>query len=210
MHDGGDSASQKGKLRQDRNGMTICLIGMMGCGKSSVGRRLSELLSLPFVDLDSYIESVTDRRIPEIFASEGEAAFRKMESNALNEILYSEEFEVHETEGMNKREGRDMVLALGGGTLTTKKNAEKIARKTLCIYLKATADTLAERLAAEAQKRPMLAGKELHRRIAELLKEREPMYEKAARHTVETDGLSVAEIARRIAATVKDTSDFQK
>ena len=70
--------------------MIITLIGMMGCGKSSVGRELSRLLSLPFVDLDDYIEEREGRSIRDIFESEGEASFRKMELEALREILFQE------------------------------------------------------------------------------------------------------------------------
>lgn len=182
--------------------MTICLIGMMGSGKSSVGRELSGLLSLPFIDLDSYIEFKTGHKIPEIFAREGEEAFRKMECEALDEII-----------GNRSKEGcadKGLVLSLGGGTLTSCENAEKVARKTLCIYLKATADTLVRRLEGEAQGRPMLAGEELRGRIAELLEKRGPVYEKTARHSLATDGLSVGEIARTIAGLVKESPDFQQ
>lgn len=71
--------------------MTISLTGFMGCGKSSVGRRLSELLSCSFVDLDSVIEEREGRTIPEIFASDGETAFRQMEKEALEHILFMPE-----------------------------------------------------------------------------------------------------------------------
>lgn len=185
--------------------MTICLIGMMGSGKSSVGRELSGLLSLPFVDLDSYIESKAGRKIPEIFAREGETAFRDMECEALDEIL-------GDATGPSQDAcaGKGLVLSLGGGTLNSGKNAEKVARGTLCIYLKATADTLVKRLEGEAQGRPMLAGENLRGRIAELLEKRGPVYEKTARHSLVTDGLSVGKIARTIAGLVTESPDFQQ
>lgn len=185
--------------------MTICLIGMMGSGKSSVGRELSGLLSLPFVDLDSYIESKTGRKIPEIFAREGEESFRNMECEALDEILGN-----CEKPSQYGSAGKGLVLSLGGGTLNSRKNAEKIAGGTLCIYLKATADTLVKRLEGEAQGRPMLAGEGLRGRIVELLEKRGPVYEKTARHSLATDGLSVGEIARTIADFTMQSPDFQQ
>lgn len=175
---------------------------MMGSGKSSVGRELSGLLSLPFIDLDSHIESKTGHKIPEIFAREGEDAFRKMECEALDEILGNR--------SQDCRADKGLVLSLGGGTLTSSENAEKVARKTICIYLKATADTLVRRLGGETQGRPMLAGENLRGRIVELLEKREPVYEKTARHSLATDGLSVVEIARTIAEFVKESPDFQQ
>lgn len=178
---------------------------MMGCGKSSVGRELSRLLSLPFIDLDSYIESKTGREILEIFAREGEEAFRNMECEALDEILGN-----GGKPPVDGSAGKGLVLSLGGGTLNSGKNAEKIARGTLCIYLKATADTLVKRLEGEAQGRPMLAGENLRGRIVELLGKREPVYEKTARHSMATDGLSVGEIARTVATLVKESPDFQQ
>lgn len=181
--------------------MIVSLAGMMGCGKSSVGRELSALLSLPFVDLDGYIEERQGCSVGEIFSKKGEAAFREMESQALDEILGG---------GRNGNRGGGLVLSLGGGTLTSAENAKKIAEKTLCIYLRATADTLAGRLEGEAEGRPMLAGKNLHGRISEMLEKRGPVYEKTARHSLVTDGLSVGEIASMIAELVMESPDFQQ
>ena len=71
--------------------MIISLTGFMGCGKSSVGRKLSTLLSCSYVDLDSYIEETAGRTVPEIFASDGEAVFRKMELEALGTVIYGQQ-----------------------------------------------------------------------------------------------------------------------
>ena len=142
----------------------------MGCGKSSVGRELAGLLSLPFVDLDGYIESREGRSVREIFAGEGEAAFRKMELEVLKEILYQEaESELgyaassETADEMNDvspttehQQTRDMVLALGGGTLTTPECAELVAEHTFCIFLKVSAEKLFARLENGAANRPML------------------------------------------------------
>lgn len=158
----------------------------MGCGKSSVGRELSGLLSWPFVDLDEYIESREGRSIRDIFESEGEAAFRKMELEALKEILLQGATSEHGQgtisepgQGITSKLGDatrsetaeatdkaspatdrpqaiDTVLALGGGTLTTPECAELVSASTFCIYLKASPATLLAHLEHESATRPML------------------------------------------------------
>ena len=82
--------------------MIISLIGFMGCGKSSVGRKLSQLLCCPFIDLDEAVEEVAGKRIPEIFASKGEAAFRRLETQILKDILSAE----HERQCAPREVGR--------------------------------------------------------------------------------------------------------
>ena len=150
----------------------------MGCGKSSVGRRLSELLCCPFMDLDDVIVQHTGRTIPEIFATDGEAAFRQMELAALRSIVSNE--------GMVEREKKQplpsqamgptlcgqrgstvfspslpcsptVILSLGGGTVMTPECAALIHEQTVCIYLRTSVDTLVARLANEAARRPLLA-----------------------------------------------------
>lgn len=224
--------------------MIITLIGMMGCGKSSVGRELSRLLSLPFVDLDEHIESREGRSIRNIFESEGEASFRKMELEALTEILFQESSSEPNQDAAGEpgedspqtdyTQTKDMILALGGGTLTTPECAELVAEHTFCIYLKTSADELFRRLESESATRPMLNSntatsdaahrnvpirssegtpqnssdthrQQLHQRITQLLSQREPIYEKTARRTIATDGLSISQIAAAIANSAEQT-----
>lgn len=217
--------------------MIITLIGMMGCGKSSVGRELSRLLSLPFVDLDDYIEEREGRSIRDIFESDGEAAFRKMELEALTEILFQESSSEPNQDAAGEPgedspktdypQAKEMILALGGGTLTTPECAELVAEHTFCIYLKTSADELFRRLESESTTRPMLNSntatsdathrnvpvgssegtpqnssdthrQQLHQRIIQLLSQREPIYEATSCHTISTDGLSIPKIAEKI------------
>ena len=148
----------------------------MGCGKSSVGRKLSELLCCPFMDLDSVIEERAGCSIPEIFANDGEAVFRQMELDTLRTIINSSTT----AEGVQKQSlpssmgpslcgqrgstvsapsllpHHCMVLALGGGAVMTPECAELVREKTLCIYLRTSVDTLVSRLASEAEGRPLL------------------------------------------------------
>ena len=163
--------------------MTISLTGMMGCGKSTVGRALSRALGWPFVDLDDEIARAAGSTIPEIFAAEGEAGFRRREQAALEAVLTS---------------GENQVLALGGGTLTTPACERMVREQTLAVYLKAGAETLLERLSGATAGRPMLAGGNGQTRITTLLAERSAAYERTARVTVPVAGLSVQETVAEI------------
>ena len=165
--------------------MIITLTGFMGCGKSSVGRCLSELLCCPFIDLDDAICERSGRSIPEIFASEGEAEFRKLEAETLRSIL---------TPSGTVR----TVIALGGGTVMTPECSEIVKERSVCIYLKASIDTLVRHLETEASGRPMLQGDSLRSRIEELMNIRTETYESIAQITIETDGKSIEAIAEEI------------
>lgn len=177
--------------------MIISLTGFMGCGKSSVGRELSALLSCPLVDLDTYIESGSGRTIPEIFASEGEAAFRTMELTALKELLPADMKQpMHSPE---------MVLSLGGGTLTTYECADLVHRCTTCIYLRATTDTLFNNLKDDSSGRPMLSGEQetFRQRIESLMESRGPVYESTAHIIIDIDGRSFTSIAAGIESMLR-------
>ena len=166
--------------------MIITLTGFMGCGKSSVGRCLSELLCCPFMDLDAVIEESQGRSIPDIFAAEGEAAFRQMEVEALSRIIEAQQL-------------RDnVIVALGGGTVMTPDCAEIVREKTHCIYLRASVDTLVSHLENEAAGRPMLQGASLRSRIEELMALRSSTYEATAHDVIDTDGKTVEEVAAEI------------
>lgn len=122
----------------------ISLIGFMGCGKSSVGKILATLLpEYRLIDLDSYIEEKRGLTIPEIFNEYGEAAFRRMEREALEEIF------------SDKSRPR-AILSLGGGTVTTEECRRLIRQHTDCFYLRATTDTLLDNLEGHSDGRPML------------------------------------------------------
>ena len=171
--------------------MIISLTGFMGCGKSSVGRELSRLLCCPFMDLDSVIEEREGRSIPEIFATEGEAAFRRMEAEA----------------GLSRTDKKVTgILALGGGTVMTEECAKIVHEKTVCIYLKASVETLLEHLQGQAGGRPMLSSchsehieeSSLRSRIEELMVLRSATYENTAHTIIDTDGMTVEDIVKNI------------
>lgn len=116
----------------------------MGCGKSSVGKELASLLpECRLIDLDTYIEEKQGKNIPEIFNEYGEAAFRRMEREALEEIF------------SDKSRPR-AILSLGGGTVTSEQCRQLIREHTDCFYLRATTDTLLDNLEGHSDGRPML------------------------------------------------------
>ena len=172
----------------------------MGCGKSSIGRRLSELLCCRFIDLDEEIEKKEGRSIAEIFAADGEEAFRDIEEDSLGIILSGEQ-RCHGWHGPRTPHAprTSTILSLGGGTIMRKECAEMVGERTLCIYLKASVDTLVKNLEGEIEGRPMLAsGRPLRDRITELMAQRSSTYEMTAHIIIDTDGKDMDEIVRMI------------
>ena len=156
----------------------------MGCGKSSVGKRLSELLCCRFMDLDAEIVARAGRSIADIFAVDGESELRRIENEVLREILDT---------------SSSSVLALGGGAVMTEGSEELVHEKTLCVYLKASVDTLVEHLTGETSGRPLLNQEtSLRKRILELMSLRAEIYQRTAHLIIETDGKSIDEIANEI------------
>ena len=160
--------------------MMITLTGFMGSGKSTVGRLLADALGCPFLDLDDLIVKKAGKSIPDIFAQDGEPAFRRLEARLLRQTV-------------EKYAETTAVLALGGGAVTTPASASLLHEKSVCIYLRATLDTLQSRLAGETAGRP-LADDAMASRLAE----REPIYEETAHVIIDTDGLSPDEVADEI------------
>ena len=202
--------------------MIISLCGFMGCGKSSVGRRLSALLCCSYMDLDAYIEAETGRCIPDIFAEDGEGAFRVMELEALQKIVSCPLTRVMEQSLPSQAMGPSLcgqrgstvlepslntpnaILSLGGGTVTQSKCAEMVKENTVCVYLRTSVDALVARLSDEAAGRPLLQGTDLRTRIETLMVQRSHIYESTAHHIINTDGLSIDSVAQSIIKTVRD------
>lgn len=174
--------------------MTVSLTGFMGCGKSSVGKVLSQLTGCPIIDTDSWIEQHEGRSIKEIFTEGGEPEFRKMEVNALKTLL-------PDSTG-SSRGNIDLILSLGGGTVTTPEAAAYVRERTFCVYLRAGIDTLVENLSMYPGDRPMLGhpdGKDaLRHRIEELISRRSRIYEKTASIIFDIDGMDCRQAAERL------------
>ena len=157
--------------------MMITLTGFMGSGKTTVGKVLADFLGCPFMDLDDLVVKKAGKSIPDIFAQDGEPAFRELEAQVLRKTVakYAES---------------TAVLALGGGAVLAPASAALLHEKTVCIYLRATLDTLLARLEGETAGRPLADAS-----LADRLASREPIYEKTAHVIIDTDGLSPDEVA---------------
>jgi shikimate kinase len=167
--------------------MLIFLIGYMGSGKSTAGKKLAKLLGYGFADLDEHIEKRSGRRIADIFALEGEEGFRKYEHIYLEKLCKLE----------------NHVIATGGGTPCFGKNLELMKNSGKVVYLKMPAAALAKRLSQSDNTRPLLkntGNKSLENYIEEHLAQREKFYEQA---DVIVNGVSVdvKELAKQLIAT---------
>ena len=160
----------------------IVLIGFMGCGKTTVGTVLAEKLSYRFLDTDQYIEEKEQMTISEIFEKEGEAHFREIETERLQELL-------------DMQEGA--VISSGGGLPLRKVNADLLKKLGFVIYLKVQKETVLERLAGDTT-RPLLQCEDPAKKVEDLLAYRDPIYEVGAHMVVSVDGKTVDEIAEEI------------
>lgn len=166
----------------------IILLGYMGCGKSTIANRLSKITGIPFVDLDKSIEERSNLSINEIFRNRGEIYFRTLEREVLIELLETPE---------------DLIIGLGGGTPCYANNHELLKGKNIVsVYLKASVDTLFERLVSNKSKRPLIAAKtdaELKEFIAKHLFDRSYYYNQA-QYKLAIDGKSKDETTQDILA----------
>lgn len=141
---------------------TITLVGLMGAGKSSVGKRLAAQLGLPFRDADDEIEAAAGQTIPEIFAQYGEPYFRDGERRVIGRLL----------------DEAPHVLATGGGAFMNEETRALIKAKAISIWLRADVDVLAKRVARK-DTRPLLSGKDPKAVLTELAAVRYPVYAEA-------------------------------
>ncbi|MDV7188334.1 shikimate kinase [Lutibacter sp. TH_r2] len=165
--------------------MKIVLLGYMASGKSAVGKVVAKKMLIPFIDLDAYIEAKEQSTISTIFKEKGEIYFRNKESECLKELLSSK---------------NDMIISLGGGTPCYGNNMELITENSTSIYLKASINTIFERIKKETLQRPLVATigiDNLKEFIAKHLFERSPFYESASK-IANVDDKSILEISEEI------------
>lgn len=162
----------------------LVLVGLMGAGKSAIGRRLAAVLGRPFVDSDAVVEEAAGQTIADVFAADGEESFRQMEEGAIRRLL----------------EGAPAVIATGGGAFMRPANRARIRRSALSIWLRAELDVLVTRIRRPAS-RPLLAGDGLRGTLARLIRERHPVYAEAD-VTVDSEDIDHAAMVSRTLAAI--------
>ena len=163
----------------------IALIGFMGTGKTTVGRLVKDLLRFDFLDTDELIQSRTGRTIADLFAQDGEPAFRELERQIVDELA----------------DRKRTVIATGGGLPTNAENLRKLKSYALTVCLWAAPEKIWDRVRHQSH-RPLLRGDDPQKTIRELLARRSPFYRQAD-VLMNTDQRSTREVAQQIAAQYK-------
>jgi shikimate kinase len=158
----GASASQEAEIIAALGTRSIVLVGMMGAGKSTIGRRLSARLRLPFLDADIEIETAAGMSIPDIFETRGEPDFRDGEARVIARLL----------------DGGPCVLATGGGAFMREETRNRIRDRAVSIWLKADVDIIMRRVKRRSD-RPLLKTADPAATVGRLIEEREPVYQHA-------------------------------
>lgn len=165
----------------------IILIGFMGCGKSTVGRQLAHVFSCRFLDTDALIEEQCGKKVSQIFAEDGEEAFRQAETEVLKKLLSQKE---------------RAVIATGGGMPVREENRRYLRRLGTVFFLQADIETLLERLKNDTE-RPLAAGSDKEKRLRKLYQERLLAYKEAAQVWLDTEGKSLYRIVQEIERYIK-------
>jgi shikimate kinase len=171
-----NSATQGGSVPEN-----IFLVGMMGAGKTSVGKMLARNLGKSFFDSDQVIEGRTGVKIPVIFELEGEAGFRAREAAVIDELTALKE----------------VVLATGGGAVLSEKNRELLHERGTVVYLRATVNDLWNRTRHD-RNRPLLQTPDPLGRLRDLYAQRDPLYREVAHLVVETGSQSLKSLVLRL------------
>lgn len=183
-------ADGEGKHQGYRLNKTVVLVGMMGAGKTAVGRAVAARLGVPFLDSDAEIEAAANLSVPEIFQRDGEAFFRKRESEVIARLLRQER----------------CILSTGGGAFLADSNREMISRDGVSLWLNADLPLLWQRV-RHKESRPLLRTPNPYATLAEIYRARVPVYEKADISVTCQPSLSIEAMASRVIAALAEQPD---
>ncbi len=170
----------------DTHGRPIILIGLMGCGKTTVGRELSKMLAMPLLDMDAVIEEQIGKPISAIFHDEGEAHFRALETALLRYL----------EQGAGSSTGA-AIISTGGGVVLRPENRAIMQRLGFCVWLNVAVHALMSRTARN-NNRPLLAKGNRRATLERLSRERNPLYAEAAHLQLDSTRMDVMTVARHV------------
>ena len=160
----------------------IILMGFMGAGKTTIGKKLSKALNWEFIDTDAYIEEEQRRKISDIFAEDGEMAFRDMETDLLKRLQNGE---------------NQFVLSIGGGMPVREENRALLRNLGMVVYLKTSKEEIIRRVSGD-KNRPLLQGGDLEEKVTNLMNARECIYIETAHVEIVTDGKTPEQVVEEI------------
>ena len=160
----------------------IVLMGFMGAGKTTIGKKLAKALECEFIDTDEWIEKEQGRKISDIFAEDGEAVFRDMETDLLKRLQGREE---------------KFVLSIGGGMPVREENRVLLRNLGIVIYLKTSKEEIVRRVSGD-KNRPLLQGGDLEEKVTNLMNARAQIYVETAHMEVITDRKNPSEVVENI------------
>jgi len=171
------------KQAGEGRGDNLILIGFMGAGKSRVGEHFAARYQMPIIDTDKEIEAAAGMAISDIFATQGEEAFRRLETGVLEKLL---------------EQGGRSVISVGGGLPLREENRALLKQLGTVVYLDVLPETVMERIGSDVSDRPMLHGGDVMGRIVSLLESRKPHYLEASHIIVDVNGRDVDDIVEEI------------
>jgi shikimate kinase len=172
---------------------SLALIGFMGTGKTVVGKKLAQKLGKEFIEMDTLIEKRAGKPIPEIFWQDGETKFRELEIEVTREVAGK----------------KNVVIACGGGIVLNTINIDRLRQECVIVCLTASPSTILKRISADKDGRPLLAVADRWQRIKELLKFRQPFYERSSDIIVNTSRLKVETVVERIIGMLHEHESYR-
>lgn len=168
--------------------MKIILIGLMGAGKTTIGKELSNKLNLRFIDMDDEIEKQSEMSIVDIFEKYGENRFREIESKLLEKAVLED----------------DIIISTGGGIIKIDDNRKLLKKQDNVVFLNGSIDTLVNNVSNEIYKRPLLKDStDLYIKIEELLKERYEKYKESSNIIIDINNKNINEVVSQILVYIR-------